>query len=57
MVEEYEKLGFKKEQLREIRKGLEEQIDITKYAKIELPSEVMFDKRWQLIFEKSNKGA
>ncbi|QSX05895.1 hypothetical protein JYG23_00015 [Sedimentibacter sp. zth1] len=56
MLQKYKEKGFSKAQIKELRKGIESDLDISKYDDINLSSEEMFDIRWKLTFEKYEEG-
>jgi len=49
IMEKYEILGFNKAQIRELRRGIEADIDISEYDDINKSAEEMFKMRWKLI--------
>ena len=56
-VQEYQNSGnFSHEQLKEIRKGIQEDIDVRGYAKDSIPAEEMFNKRWELIIKRNSNS-
>lgn len=52
MLIKYEKLGYSKGQIKELRRGIESNLDISKYDNITFSSEEMFEKRWKLMKQK-----
>ena len=52
VMKKYEEAGFNKAQIKELRRGLEADIDIKHYDNINFSADEMFDMRWKLIKEK-----
>lgn len=56
IMQMYEEKGFNQLQIKELRRGIEENIDISQFDDINMPADKMFNIRWQLIHEKMKEG-
>ncbi len=56
IMQMYEEKGFNQSQIKEIRRGIEENIDISQFDDINMPADKMFNIRWQLIHKKMKEG-
>lgn len=56
IMQMYKDRGFSNEQISQIRRGIEENIDISQYDDINISPDEMFAIRWRLIHEKTNGG-
>ncbi|GEM_PF-2485995 len=56
IMERYKKKGYSKKQISQIRRGIEDGIDISQYDDINIHPDEMFDIRWKLVIEKVNGG-
>ena len=52
VMKKYEEAGFNKAQIKELRRGLEDDVDIKHYDNINYSADEMFDMRWKLVKEK-----
>ena len=52
----YEEKGFNQLQIKQLRRGIEENIDISQFDDINMPADKMFSIRWQLIKKKMKEG-
>lgn len=56
IMQMYKEKGYNDMQISQIRRGIEENIDISQYDDINLSPDEMFAIRWNLIHKKINGG-
>ncbi len=56
IMEMYKEKGYSDKQISQIRRGIEDNIDISQYDNINISPDEMFGIRWKLVIEKINGG-
>lgn len=56
IMQMYKEKGYSNMQISQIRRGIEENVDISQYDDINISPDEMFNIRWKLIIEKIKKA-